>query len=88
MRTNQVGSSEIEVDPSARSQIAILREKSGDDLSIIGVVHKYLSVTQVMGDHKMVRNGGPLQDLRSGVVSLVVSSVSHPFCWGCIAFWD
>lgn len=88
MRTNQVGSSEIEVDPSARSQIAILREKSGDDLSIIGVVHKYLSVTQVMGDHKMARNGGPLQDLRSGVVSPVVSSVSHPFCWGCIAFWD
>lgn len=46
----------------------ILREKSGDDLSVIGVVHKYLSVTQVVGDHKMARNGGPLQDLRSGVV--------------------
>lgn len=39
-------------------------------------------------DQKMARNSGPLQDLRSGVVSLVVSSVSHPFCWGCIAFWD
>lgn len=44
VHTNQVGSSEIEVDPSARSQIVILREKSGDDLSVIGVVHKYLSV--------------------------------------------
>lgn len=88
MHTNRVGSSEIEVDPSARSQMVILRGRSGDDLSVIGVVHKYLSVTQVMGDHKMARNGGPLQDLRSGVVSLVVSSVSHPFCRGCIAFWD
>lgn len=71
----------------------VLREKSSDDLSVIGVVYKYVSFSQVVRDvvktdQKMARNGGPLQDLRSGVVSLVVSSASHPFCWGCMALWD